>query len=187
MKREKNQGQRTQSKPNTKAARYGSGGFFLSRNTARSYPPLGQKTPDTDRAFFGLSAPRRKESPSASLLREVARGARRKEFRLPAFSPAFSLSPLTPSVAFGDSSLKREPFGTGDRALGREPNRGSRFPLHNKKPVHSVTGRLLGKESLCSHFLCSLPLQKVFCLLFFRKEGFFRKGRSFPKKFFPRG
>ena len=33
----------------------------------------------------------------------VARGARRKEFRLPVFSPAFFYPSLTPSVAYGDS------------------------------------------------------------------------------------
>ena len=36
-----------------------------------------------------------------------------------------------------------------------------------KSPI--LTGRLLGKESLCLRVVCSLPLQKVFCLLFFRK------------------
>ena len=45
------------------------GGFFLLLGRARSYPPSGRKTPDTARAFFGLSAPQRKDLSSASLPR----------------------------------------------------------------------------------------------------------------------
>ena len=43
------------------------GGFFLSLDRASSYPLSDQKTPDTARAFFGLSVPQRKDLSLASL------------------------------------------------------------------------------------------------------------------------
>ncbi len=56
---------------------------------------------------------------------------RRKEFRLPVFSPAFFSSSLTPSVAYGDSSLKREPSSVRSSSVGRgfTSRRFAPFPL----------------------------------------------------------
>ncbi len=180
------------------------GGFFVSLGGACSFPPSDQKTPDTARAFFGLSDPLRMESclpPSRGP--ESPKGPpdlsgdpdgpgdrlRWKEFFLSVVSPVFLPPSLTPSVAYGDSSLKREPSPAPFLFVGREPPLASgerhRIPprgedarhkkspavLSKQKAAPSLPGRLLGEERLCSRFLCSLPLQKVFCLLFFRKVG----------------
>ena len=99
-------------------------GFFLSLGGARSYPPSGRKTPDTARAFFGLRDPRRKESPSASLLREVARGARRKEFFSLSFLFKSPFSVHSFSRPAGASSLKREPSSAPFLLVGRGTPRG---------------------------------------------------------------
>ena len=128
--------------PSPKAGQYGLPGFFLLRNTARSFSPKGQKTPDTARAFFGLRDPRRKESPSASLSREVSRLAategvliaslsregdrlRWKEFRLLVFSLARILFSQTPSVAYGDSGPGGVPGKICKDFLGIGPSGGS--------------------------------------------------------------
>ena len=53
------------------------------------------------------------------------------------FSPAFFYPSLTPSVAYGDSSLKREPFGPVDRLRWKEstlpPSRGRCRGLPRRK------------------------------------------------------
>ena len=114
----------------------------------------------------------------ASLLREVSRLAATEGVFLSVVSLALSFSSLTPSVAYGASSLEREPFGTGDRALGREP-----FPAlqARRRPVAWRAGMRFcfvpapffacrGFDPLCSRFSGKTPKQKA---------GPFRNGPAF--------
>ena len=121
--------------------------------------------------------PRRKESPLASLLREVPRLAAAEGVFLSVVSLALSFSCLTPSVALrAPAPSGRKPFGTGDRALGREPysalkarrwpvawRAGSRFCF-----VYALIFACGGFDPPCSR----VPLAK-------QKAGPFRNGPAF--------
>ena len=159
-------------------------GFFLSLGGVYSFPPSGRKTPVKNRAFFGLSDPLRMESclpPSRGP--ESPKGppdlsgdpdgpvARLAATEGVSSSCLFSRVFLSFLDSFsrpaGASSLKREPSGTGDRALGREPY--SALQARRRPVAWRAGSRLVfdpalifacgGFASPCSRF--PLPKQKA--------------------------
>ncbi len=71
----------------------------------------------------------------------VARGARRKEFRLPVFSPALFSPSLTPSVAYGDSGPGGVPGKIRKDFWGIGPSRWS----HSGQGIGPSRGSLSGR------------------------------------------
>ena len=109
----------------------------------------------------------------ASLSREVAREARRKEFFLSVVALALSLSPLTPSVAFGDSSLGEGAFRDGGSGHGE-----GAFRDGGSGPREGAFSRIAGAE-----VACHLARRIAFC--FVRAPVFACRGFDPPCTRFP--